>query len=197
LVVLLSSGKKFLTNLAEIANGMPLARRMAMHLGAPMSWRYIVTDPISDRLIQLSLSLPDIPAPSANHLPYIVDGLTAYLAGQINELNGKPTIVGKIPSDYTIEDGQNASRVAALNLFACLRAACGSDIDRVDRCLSLRGFANTDPDFDSVPLLINGASNLFVEIFGDAGRHVRTAIGVATLPRNGVVEVDAIFRLRA
>ena len=118
-----------------------------------------MTDPISDRLIQLGLSLPDIPTPSANYLPYIVDGLTVYLAGQINELNGKPTIV--------------------------------------DRCLSLRGFVNTDPDFDSVPLVVNGASNLFVEIFGDAGRHVRTAIAVATLPRNGVVEIDAIFRLKA
>lgn len=156
-----------------------------------------MTDPISDRLIQLGLSLPDIPTPSANYLPYIVDGLTVYLACQINELNGKPTIVGKIPSDHTIEDGQKASRVAALNLLACLRAACGGDIDRVDRCLGLRGFVNADPDFDSVPLVVNGASNLFVEIFGDAGRHVRTAIGVATLPRNGVVEIDAIFRLKA
>jgi enamine deaminase RidA (YjgF/YER057c/UK114 family) len=156
-----------------------------------------VANRISDRLRQQGFVLPDVPTPSANYLPYVLDGRTAYLAGQINEIAGKPTIVGKIPSDHTIEEGQKASRVAALNLLACLRAACGGDIDRVDRCLSMRGFVNADPDFDRVPLVINGASDFLVEILGEAGRHVRTAIGVATLPRNGVVEIDAIFRLKA
>lgn len=148
------------------------------------------------RLATLGLALPPVPAPSANYVPYVVDGRTVYLAGQINERGGAATITGKIPSGHSIEAGQEAARVAALNLLACLRLACEGDLNRVERCLSVRGFVNADPDFAQVPSVINGASNLLVELFGDAGRHVRTAIGVATLPKNGVVEVDAIFRLK-
>jgi enamine deaminase RidA (YjgF/YER057c/UK114 family) len=157
----------------------------------------VVTDSITARLHRLSLELPTAPTPSADYLPFVVDGRTVYLAGQINELAGTPTITGKIPSDHTIEAGQEAARVAVLNLLACLRLACDGNLDRVDRCLSVRGFVNADPSFSQVPRVVNGASNLIVELFGEAGKHARTAVGVATLPRNGVVEIDAIFRLKA
>lgn len=149
------------------------------------------------QLQRLGLTLPDVPTPSANYVPYVVDERTVYLAGQINEVGGKATIAGKIPSDHSIEAGQEAARVAALNLLASLRLACGGDLGRVDRCLSVRGFVSAEPGFPDVPKVINGASNLFVDVFGEAGMHARTAIGVATLPKNGVVEVDAIFRLKA
>lgn len=155
-----------------------------------------MSDTPLDRLQRLGLALTEVPAPSANYVPYVVDGRTVYLAGQINEIGGKATISGKIPSDHSIEAGQKAAEVAALNLLASLRLACGGDLGRVDRCLTVRGFVNADPDFPNVPLVINGASNLFVALFGEAGKHARTAIGVATLPKNGVVEVDAIFRLK-
>jgi len=152
---------------------------------------------VESGLARLGLRLPEVPAPSANYVPFAVDGTSVYLAGQINEIGGQATLTGRVPDDCTVEQGVVAARVAALNLLASLKLACGGDFRRVERCLSVRGFVSAVPGFPGVPAVINGASDLFVELFGDAGRHVRTAIGVATLPRNGVVEVDAIFRIRA
>lgn len=152
---------------------------------------------IEDRLRDMGLALPPVPKPTANYDPFGRDGTTVYLAGQTNELGGVPTIRGKIPTDHDIEAGRAAAQVCALNLIAALKLACDGDLERVDRCLSARGFVNAEPDFDRVPLVINGASDLFVALWGQAGRHARTAIGVATLPQNAAVEVDAIFRIRA
>jgi enamine deaminase RidA (YjgF/YER057c/UK114 family) len=151
---------------------------------------------VEARLAALGLSLPPPPVPGANFLPFTLDGTTAYLAGQVNEVDGLPTHVGKVPRDHGIEAGREAARIAALNLLACLKLACGGDLDRVDRCLMVRGFVNAEPGFDGVPRVIDGASGLLVEILGEAGRHARTAIGVAALPKDAIVEVDAVFRLR-
>jgi enamine deaminase RidA (YjgF/YER057c/UK114 family) len=152
---------------------------------------------IEARLAEMGLALPPPPRPIAAFVPFTRDGTTVYLAGQVNEAGGAPTIRGKVPRDHAIEAGQRAAQVCALNLLACLGLACDGDLDRVERCLSVRGFVNAGEGFDKVPMVINGASELFLTLWGEAGRHARTAIGVAALPQDAVVEVDAIFRVRA
>jgi enamine deaminase RidA (YjgF/YER057c/UK114 family) len=151
---------------------------------------------VEERLSALGLTLPIPPKPIAAFVPFILDGTTAYLSGQINEIGGKPTATGKVPRDHDIAAGKAAAQICGLNLLACLKLACAGDLDRVDRCLTVRGFVNAEPDFDKVPMVVNGASELFLALWSDKGSHTRTAIGVATLPQNGVVEVDAIFRIR-
>lgn len=151
---------------------------------------------VESRLAALGLALPHLRRPIANFLPFREDHGVVYLAGQTNDVGGEPSLVGKVPVDHAPEAGVEAARVCALNLLAALKEACAGDLDRVERCLMVRGFVNAAPDFDRVPFVINGASDLFVALFGEAGRHARTAVGVATLPRNALVEVDAVFRIR-
>jgi enamine deaminase RidA (YjgF/YER057c/UK114 family) len=114
----------------------------------------------------------------------------------VNEWNGSVPYIGKLGREFDVEAGQQAARLCALNLLACLKLACDGDLDRVQQCLRLGGFVNCAPDFDSVPAVVNGASDLIVTLLGEAGRHARTAIGVASLPRRAAVEVDAIFLIR-
>jgi enamine deaminase RidA (YjgF/YER057c/UK114 family) len=152
---------------------------------------------IEASLAALGLTLPPPPRPIAAFVPFTRDGTTVYLAGQVNELGGVPTLRGKVSRDHSIEAATEAAQVCALNLLACLKLACDGDLDRVERCLSVRGFVNASEGFDKVPMVINGASNLFLALWGESGRHARTAVGVAALPQDAVVEVDAIFRLRA
>lgn len=151
---------------------------------------------IAARLAELGLVLPQVPRPVANFLPYRIDAGVVYLAGQTNDIDHVPHLTGKVPTDHSPEVAQQAARICALNLLACLNMACEGDLDRVTSCLMVRGFVNATPDFDKVPFVINGASDLFVALFGEAGKHARTAIGAATLPRQALVEVDAIFRIR-
>ncbi len=152
---------------------------------------------IEDRLAALGLQLPQPPTPIANFLPFRVQGQMVYLAGQVNEWNGTVPFVGKLGREFGLDEGQAAARLCALNLLACLKLACDGDLDRVQRCVRVGGFVNCDPDYDSVPMVINGASDLFAAVLGDEGRHARTAVGVASLPRRAAVEVDAIFALSA
>ncbi len=151
---------------------------------------------IEARLAQLGVVLPVVPVPSANYVPYSVDGTTVYLAGQTNEIAGVPRECGAVPDLCSVEDAIAAARIAATNVLAALNLACDGDLDRVERCLSVRGFVAAVPGFSDVPKIVNGASDMFVAVFGPAGRHARTAIGVSTLPRDAVVEIDAIFKLR-
>jgi enamine deaminase RidA (YjgF/YER057c/UK114 family) len=148
------------------------------------------------RLTALGLELPRVPAPVANFVPWRHDGSLVLLAGQVCEWNGEMLYVGKLGVEYDLAAGQAAARVCGLNLIAALRAALGS-LDRVRCCLRLGGFVNCDPRFPSVPQVINGASDLMHEVFGEHGAHARTAVGVATLPRGAAVEVDGIFAVRA
>ena len=151
---------------------------------------------IERRLAELGVTLPVVPIPSASYMPFVIDGTTVYLAGQTNEIDGVPRFRGTVPDNCTVAEATAAAAVAGANVLAALKLACDGDLDRVERCLSVRGFVAAIPGFPDVPKIVNGASDLFVRVFGDAGRHVRTAIGVATLPRDAVVEVDAIFRLK-
>ena len=152
---------------------------------------------IEARLAGMGLELPVPPTPIANFVPFQRHGGLVFLAGQVNEWNGTVPFVGKLGREFDVAAGQQAARLCALNLIACLKLACDGDLDRVRRCLRVGGFVNCDPEFEFAPMVINGASDLFVALMGDAGKHARTAVGVATLPRRAAVEVDAIFEITA
>ncbi|MFM7533611.1 MAG: RidA family protein [Rubrivivax sp.] len=148
---------------------------------------------IEARLAELGLELPVAPTPIANFVPWQRADCTVYLAGQVNEWNGTVPFVGKLGREFDVATGQQAARLCALNLLACLKLACDGDLDRVRQCLRLGGFVNCEPDFEFAPAVVNGASDLIVALMGEVGRHARTAVGVASLPRRAAVEVDAIF----
>lgn len=149
---------------------------------------------IDARLAELGITLPDAPAPVANYVPYVVTGNLVFISGQVS-LEGKTKHVGKVGGEKTVEDGQRAARACALNLIAHLKKACDGDLDRVRRCVKLGGFVNCTPDFAGHPPVINGASDLIVEVFGDAGRHARFAVGAPNLPADFTVEIDGVFEI--
>jgi enamine deaminase RidA (YjgF/YER057c/UK114 family) len=154
-------------------------------------------DEVERKLGELGLALPTRPKPIANFLPFRVSGNVVYLAGQTCERDGKVVHTGRVGEELSLETGRQAAQICALNLLACLREACEGRLDRVARCLRVGGFVQAKHDFARVPAVIDGASELFVALWGEDGRHARTAIGVAALPQNAAVEVDAIFELRS
>ncbi len=147
------------------------------------------------RLKDLGIDLPEAAAPAANYVPYVLDGNTLYVSGQVpSDADG--LITGKLGDDYTTEQGAAAARICGLYLIAQVRAACGGDLDRLDRVMKLTGFVNSTGDFGEQPMVVNGASDLMVEVFGDAGRHARSAVSAASLPFGVAVEIEGIFRLK-
>jgi enamine deaminase RidA (YjgF/YER057c/UK114 family) len=118
-----------------------------------------------------------------------------FVSGQVPRSQGKYVHVGKVGATLALEDGQKSARLCALNLIAQLKQACGGDLDRVKRVVKLGGFVNSTPDFANHPQVINGASDLMGEIFGEAGKHARFAVGVADLPGNVATEIDGIFEI--
>ncbi len=150
---------------------------------------------IEARLIELGIELPDAPAPVANYMPYVVAGNLVFLSGQVTLWNGEIKYVGKIGADLTVEQGYEAARMCALNQIAQVRAACNGDLDRVKKVVRLGAFVNCVPDFTDHPKVVNGASDLMIEIFGDAGRCTRTNVGVPSLPLGFAVEIDGVFEI--
>ncbi|HVH79031.1 MAG TPA: RidA family protein [Stellaceae bacterium] len=150
---------------------------------------------IDARLAELGLELPQATAPIANYVPYTVSGKLVIVSGQVSVRNGKPEYVGKLGAGMTVADAQQAAKLCALNIIAHLKNACGGDLDKVSRVLRLGGFVNCTPDFTEMPQVVNGASDLMVAVFGDAGKHARAAVGVASLPLGVSVEVEAMFEL--
>jgi enamine deaminase RidA (YjgF/YER057c/UK114 family) len=144
---------------------------------------------VLQRLADLGLALPNPPVAGGNYLPYRVAGSIVFLPGVISSWNGELKYRGKVGSDLTIEQGYEGAKLCALNLLANLQAAIG-DLDRVKQIIGVNGYVNCVPDFPDSPKVINGASDLLVNVFGDAGRHVRAAIGVAGLPVGAAVEVQ-------
>ncbi len=151
---------------------------------------------IEQRLAALKIALPATPAPAGNYVPYVVAGNLVFVAGQLPFEDGKVRYAGKLGAGVAIEDGQKAARLCALNLIAQAKAACGGDLDRVARCVKLTGFVNATPDFADHPKVVNGASDLMADVFGDKGRHARAAVGSASLPLGAAVEIDAIFEIK-
>ena len=150
---------------------------------------------INDRLQALGIELPIPSTPGANYVPFVRTGNLLFLTGQLSQWNGERRFVGKLGREFGIAEGQQAARLCALNVVAHLRAALDGDLDRVARCVRLAGFVNSTPDFTGQSQVMNGASDLFVEIFGDAGRHARMAVGVSALPYDVAVEVEGIFEV--
>lgn len=153
-----------------------------------------MTTAIEDRLAELGLELPDAPAPAANYVPYVQSGALLFVSGQIAK-DGDRLLTGKLGQDMTIEEGQAAARVCALNLLAQVRAACDGDLSRLKRVVRLGGFVNATADFTDHPAVINGASDFFGEVMGPAGAHARAAVGSSSLPFGVAVEVDGVFEL--
>ena len=154
-----------------------------------------MTSAIEQRLAAHGLELPDAPAPAANYVPSTISGRLLFVAGQLPFVAGQIAVAGRLGEDVSLEQGQEAARICALNLLAQARAACGGDLSRLARCLKLGGFVSCTPEFADHPAVINGASDLMVQAMGEAGRHARFAVGCASLPRNAAVEVEGIFEL--
>lgn len=150
---------------------------------------------VDARLKELGLELPTPAAPIANYVGYTLSGNIVTVSGQICIWNGGLRYIGKLGAGISIEDGQQAARMCALNILAQVRAAAGGDLDRVKRVLRVGGFVNCTPDFTDMPRVVNGASDLMVEVLGDAGRHARAAVGVSSLPGGVAVEVEATVEL--
>ena len=150
---------------------------------------------IEENLSKLGVTLPDAPAPAANYVPYVVDGNTVYVSGQISA-NDAGLITGKLGDGMSVEDGAAAAKSCAISLLAQLKKACGGDIDRLDRVVKLVGFVNSTGDFTDQPKVINGASDFLVEALGEQGRHARSAVSAASLPLGVAVEIEAIFAIK-
>ena len=154
-----------------------------------------MTGLIDQRLADLGISLPDAPPPAASYVPTVQTGSLVFISGQISQLDGA-LIRGKLGADMDLAAGALAARSCALSLLAQMKRACGGDLDRVARVVKLTGFVNSTPDFTDQPKVINGCSDLLVEVFGDAGRHARSAVSAPSLPLGVAVEVEAIIELR-
>ena len=150
---------------------------------------------ITARLTELGLTLPEAAAPVAAYVPVVVAGGLAHVSGQLPFVAGK-LVRGRLGEDVSLEEGYAAARACGLMLIAQLKAALGS-LDRVERVVKLGGYVNSAADFTDQPKVVNGASELMVAVFGDAGKHARSAVGVPALPLGAAVEVDAIVAVRS
>ena len=146
-----------------------------------------------DNLNRLGITLPNAPAPAANYVPYVVAGNMVYISGQLPLVDGKLSVTGHVGNNVSTQEAAGQARLCAINLLAQLKAACGGDLSRVKQVVKLGGFVACTDDFTDQPEVINGASDLMVEVFGDAGRHARFAVGANTLHRGTCVEVEGTF----
>jgi enamine deaminase RidA (YjgF/YER057c/UK114 family) len=151
---------------------------------------------ISKRLTELGITLPQPSVPVASYVPFVVTGNLVFISGQLPMDNGQVAVTGRVGAEVDIAAAQKAARFCGLNILAQLKIACGGDLDRVVRCVKLGGFVSSAPDFYDQPKVVNGASELMEQVFGDVGKHARFAVGVGNLPRNAAVEVDAVFEIK-
>lgn len=149
---------------------------------------------VETRLAELGIILPDAPTPVANYVPYVISGNMVYVSGQISQ-HGGTLIRGRLGETLDVAEGAQAARSCAVNLLSQVSKACDGDWSRLKRVVKLTGFVSSTPSFTDQPKVINGASDLMVEIFGDAGRHARSAVSAASLPSGAAVEIEAIFEL--
>lgn len=153
-----------------------------------------MSESIQSRLEALGITLPEAPAPAANYVPFVQSGNLVYVSGQISS-GPDGLIMGRLGEGMDAEAGYAAARRCGLSLIAQLRAACGGDLERLVRVVKLGGFVNSTGDFTDQPKVINGCSDLMVEVFGDKGRHARAAVGVPALPLGVAVEIEGIFEI--
>ncbi|MFT3808416.1 MAG: RidA family protein [Micropepsaceae bacterium] len=150
---------------------------------------------VDAKLKELGIELPSPPAPVASYVPYVRTGNLVFISGQVTLGPKGLEYVGIVGKDFSTAEGQAAARLCAVNVIAQLKASLDGDLDRVRRCVKVTGFVNAVPGYAEHPEVINGASNLFGDVFGEAGRHARAAVGAGSLPRNVAVEVEAIFEV--
>jgi enamine deaminase RidA (YjgF/YER057c/UK114 family) len=152
------------------------------------------TNSIDERLKELGITLPEVPTPMANYVPYVRSGNLLFLSGQGPRVGAKEFKTGKVGKDVTVEDAYQHARLVGIQLLAAARHALG-DLGKVRRVVKLLGLVNGTPEFDKQPQVVNGCSDLFVEVFGDIGKHARSAIGAGSLPGNITVEIEAILEV--
>jgi enamine deaminase RidA (YjgF/YER057c/UK114 family) len=150
---------------------------------------------IAARLKELGIALPSAAAPQGDYVPWVKSGNLLFISGQITMGTAGLEYVGTVGREINLESAKAAARLAAINVVAQTSAALDGDLDRVTRVVKVTGFVNAMPRFTQHPEVVNGASELFAEIFGEAGRHARAAVGASSLPRNVAVEVEAIFEV--
>ena len=146
------------------------------------------------RLTELGIELPNPAAPAANYVPFVQVGDLVYISGQIS-MDADGLVKGKLGDGFSLDDAYAAARLCGINLISQVRAACGGDLDRLVRVIKLNGFVSATQDFTDHPKVVNGASDLMVEVFGDQGRHARAAVGSSSLPLGVAVEVEGIFQI--
>jgi len=154
-----------------------------------------MSDTILDKMTSMGLTLPAVPAPIAAYVNCVRTGNLLFLSGGL-PIDGDTKIIGKVPTDVSIEQAQQAARICILNRLAVIRDAIGS-LDKVKQIVTLNGFVNSEADFYGHPQVINGASELLVEIFGEKGKHSRTALGASALPLNCSVEINLVVEVEA
>jgi enamine deaminase RidA (YjgF/YER057c/UK114 family) len=150
---------------------------------------------IEARIKELGIEMPNATKPVANFVPCVQTGNTLFVSGQVSSWNGEYRHIGKVGREISLEEAQKAARVCALNVLAQSRAHLG-DLDRITRIVMVQGFVNAVPEFTDHPRVINGASDILVEIFGEAGKHARFALGAGSLPFNVAVEIAAVLEVR-
>lgn len=149
---------------------------------------------IEARLTELGITLPDAPAPGANYVPFVQAGKLVHVSGQVPIRNGE-FVTGKLGDTMSVGEGAAAAQICALSLLSQVKSACGDDLERLVRVVKLVGFVNSTADFGEQPKVINGASDLMVEVLGDKGRHARSAVSAASLPFGVAVEVEGVFEI--
>ena len=155
---------------------------------------FIMSGAIEAKLAELGITLPEAAAPAANYVPFVKSGNQLFISGQIPQTAAGEKVVGKLGDSMQTEAGAEAAKLCAISLIAQMKAATG-DLDKVARVVKLVGFVNSTMEYGEAPAVINGASNLMVDVFGDKGRHARSAVSVASLPFGVAVEVEAIVEL--
>jgi enamine deaminase RidA (YjgF/YER057c/UK114 family) len=150
---------------------------------------------VEARLKELNIVLPTPPSPVASYVPYVVSGKNVFISGQVTFAPDGLKYVGTVGKELSLEDGKAAARLCGLNVIAQAKAACGGDLERVKRIVKVTVVVNAVSGFTQHPEVANGASDLFVEVFGEAGRHARAAVGAGSLPRNVATEVEAILEI--
>jgi enamine deaminase RidA (YjgF/YER057c/UK114 family) len=150
---------------------------------------------IDKRLAELGITVPVPAKPVANYVGWVRTGNLVFTAGQVTLKDGKFEYIGKVGKDISTEEAVKAARLCAINVIAQLREACDGDLDRVKRIVKVLGFVNGAPEFTEHPKVINGASDLLVEVFGEKGKHARSAVGAGSLPLNVAVEVEAVAEI--
>jgi len=150
---------------------------------------------IDQRLKELNIQLDDASVPAGSYVPYVITNNLVFISGQLPFINGQLTIKGKVGDNVSPDDAVKMSEACAKALLSQLKAACNGNLDKVNKVVKLGGFVASAPNFTDQPKVINGASDLIVNIFGDKGKHSRFAVGVAALPLNVPVEIDGIFEI--